>query len=1048
MANVRSPAAASSRSSAATHGAMEGPGARARAKAGGKKAARRATCPYINAQIVQVAERGDLDALLAKIDSFLPDMNLVNLSTALHRLAKMNASSLTTPQMPMSQRPVIQGLLACTRAALAKAEIGQASPHCQALSNITWSLATMQCPDIEIFRAAARMSLRHIAVFKPFELSAVLWAFAKMGSIDPPALQNATPLFQASASHISTNTELFSFRCLVMIVWAFGAAQFSDEALFRRVAAHMTGALNTAQCAELSNVAWSYAMLGVREERLMSEVSRRATQQLTVFKAADLCNLMWAFATLGCFEDSFVAASANALRGMELRPSQTATSLWSLSSTQPRHAAVRAAVAAIAPRCARTCETFEPQELATVALACARSFGGKDEGGISGALSRPVIDLFIKMLPFVVERLHRFPSQALADITTAYLAMGLGGNTNLYSALGREVCLRAHLLEPSALLLLMWNLPAAPRAACGPALACVFAEAARRFGTMRVKEVHEIIEICKAMVCLPGDSPALQPMDVLNICLSLSRKETWLSEEMHHTLFLDVRTRLLLDGSSMPWDCAASPSSQQNPSPQDQPVKVVAPQQKQQQQQPNQQHPRQHQKPHQQQQSQPQDVQVQRLLRNFQQQQQQAQQQPQQHRKQQEFPYQQQPHRVQEVISSPVRGGPEVRQVEQPRQPADAHFANRVNYAVKNTFVDLGNDVGEGSDDEEHPVKLPPPLDIIPSSVSSEKLEEYRVGYQKFRAGDALGARGEISTMSALDLVEAGGKASTADEVAEPATATRHAPEGAWNCAPDADGPSMSMGTPAISDEVSSQTGSLASRITKLLIGEEQLPPPLDFMPKVINLEKLASFRLDYQRFRAGHATGAKGEITSSTGASSSAAPAVIDDIALPPPLDIIPPTVSRDQLAAWRVGYQKFRSGDAHGARGEVAAATASDSALPTANRRSARHLSRTCSTCSDEVASSRGSLPPPVALSVKNTFVHIDVREGESGSDDDARPPLPPSLDCIPASVPPDVLEAYRHGYQRFRAGHASGAKGEVSSLVALDLFGLDGADGSRRG
>mmetsp|Transcript_12489 Transcript_12489/g.35760 ORF Transcript_12489/g.35760 Transcript_12489/m.35760 type:complete len:292 (-) Transcript_12489:325-1200(-) len=255
-----------------------------------------------------------------------------------------------------------------------------------------------------------------------------------------------------------------------------------------------------------------------------------------------------------------------------------------------------------------------------------------------------------------------------------------------------------------------------------------------------------------------------------------------------------------------------------------------------------------------------------------------------------------------------------------------------------------------------------------------------------------------------------------------------------------------SVGTPATSEAASSLTGSRASWITRLIAGEEQLPPPLDFVPKVIDLTKLTSFRLEYQRFRAGHASGAKGEIASSTNASSAVALGAVSGEALPPPLEIIPPSVPRDQLAAWRAEYQRFRAGEARGARGEVVAVAAVASDGPTGDGHRTRRLSRGNSTGSDAGGSPLGSLRPPMAMSVKNTFVHIDVHEGEEASDEEPPPPLPPSLDCIPSSVPPDVLEAYRQDYQRFRAGHASGAKGEVSALAALDLFGLDGSDGGR--
>ncbi|CAE7277348.1 Slc38a10, partial [Symbiodinium pilosum] len=42
---------------------------------------------------------------------------------------------------------------------------------------------------------------------------------------------------------------------------------------------------------------------------------------------------------------------------------------------------------------------------------------------------------------------------------------------------------------------------------------------------------------------------------------------------------------------------------------------------------------------------------------------------------------------------------------------------------------------------------------------------------------------------------------------------------------------------------------------------EEGLGPPLQFLPKDIELTELQAFRADYMKFRAGQATGARGEI-------------------------------------------------------------------------------------------------------------------------------------------------------------------------------------------
>jgi hypothetical protein len=100
--------------------------------------------------------------------------------------------------------------------------------------------------------------------------------------------------------------------------------------------------------------------------------------------------------------------------------------------------------------------------------------------------------------------------------------------------------------------------------------------------------------------------------------------------------------------------------------------------------------------------------------------------------------------------------------------------------------------------------------------------------------------------------------------------------------------------------------------------GSKQLPAPLDFVPQYISLECLQSYREDYQRFRTGNARGAKGEVSSRVSQVTDPEGGKVIK-RLPAPLDFIPPDISREKLEAYRTDYQGFRAGRARGAKGEV---------------------------------------------------------------------------------------------------------------------------------
>merc|ERR1712032_994712 len=91
-----------------------------------------------------------------------------------------------------------------------------------------------------------------------------------------------------------------------------------------------------------------------------------------------------------------------------------------------------------------------------------------------------------------------------------------------------------------------------------------------------------------------------------------------------------------------------------------------------------------------------------------------------------------------------------------------------------------------------------------------------------------------------------------------------------------------------------------------------------DFVPQHISLDNLQSYRMEYQRFRTGDASGAKGEVSNRVTQVTDPERGKVSK-QLPPPLDFIPADISREKLQVYRMDYQEFRAGRATGAKGEV---------------------------------------------------------------------------------------------------------------------------------
>mmetsp|Transcript_110287 Transcript_110287/g.355712 ORF Transcript_110287/g.355712 Transcript_110287/m.355712 type:complete len:116 (+) Transcript_110287:59-406(+) len=104
-----------------------------------RRVAKRLTCPFINTRIINAADSWELDLLIDVIVHFLPEMNLVNVTTALHRLAKMVSDySPSVPSTLLQKRHCIllSDLLSAILTALLKSEGRSSTTVTRALSTI------------------------------------------------------------------------------------------------------------------------------------------------------------------------------------------------------------------------------------------------------------------------------------------------------------------------------------------------------------------------------------------------------------------------------------------------------------------------------------------------------------------------------------------------------------------------------------------------------------------------------------------------------------------------------------------------------------------------------------------------------------------------------------------------------------------------------------------------------------------------------------------------------------------------------------------------
>jgi len=578
-----------------------------------------------------------------------------------------------------------------------------------------------------------------------------LWAFAKLGAIDPVAAECSAPFFIAATEFIIRRANQFTFRGLVMTAWAFATARHHDPRVFHSIALQMMPSISTANCQELANTAWSFSVAGINNDQFFQALAREAIPRLPEFKPLELSSILWSFASIGFLDEEFFDRAALAAQNLHLEAQQLANILWALSRMRPRHATTLNALLALLPTCTRLIMTFKPQELQQVALAAAKCFGHRagepdDEVAQVGRLLMPqqVTRFFMAALPVVMTRLYDYSGQSLANMANSFLAVQMGQGSGLFPALAREVLSRVSTLENSALLLLLRSLPEAPESAqVQNALAALFIEAAARLDHMQVREQQILARTCGRLLNV-SQSKVPSKEELRERCLLLANSP-WRVEASSSIGPLglsrarqagDPKTLLLVDRLEGFRDAdgfKGDPSM---------PISVVPPEGM-----------------AEADSAAPGDqwavpLTVQTTIR----------------------------HDARPVSAWDAKATEELRQSAEtaaarretearksteppsdgaawtPYDPASPEKAtNRWVCSVKNTFLDAVPDDETQADDLG--IQLPPALDFLPQGlmppeVSDEKLTQYRLSYQRFRAGDAIGAKGEVSESVSHDVTD------------------------------------------------------------------------------------------------------------------------------------------------------------------------------------------------------------------------------------------------------------------------------------------------------
>ncbi|CAE8610380.1 unnamed protein product [Polarella glacialis] len=203
-------------------------------------------------------------------------------------------------------------------------------------------------------------------------------------------------------------------RHLSGTLWSFATLKHNGPNL-DRVLEQTQQRLPEFTCIDMALTAWSIATLKMEPPGLYDKISKLAVPRMAEFQPQALANMMWATATLKKENDALVrnaavVASRHLDAGLEFKPHEYSTMVWSLVLTQAREECL---FSRISDHVVRRVTEFGPQELTNTAWAFA-SLGIRTSG------------LFEALGQECQKKLRHFNMQNLTNVAWAYTHLKVG----------------------------------------------------------------------------------------------------------------------------------------------------------------------------------------------------------------------------------------------------------------------------------------------------------------------------------------------------------------------------------------------------------------------------------------------------------------------------------------------------------------------------------------------------------------------------------------------------------------------------------------------
>eukprot|EP00434_Breviolum_minutum_P029296 symbB.v1.2.025911.t1/scaffold2550.1/size76503/5 len=313
--------------------------------------------------------RGVLEVVRVELDH----MNGVNLATALHRIARRcvenEADHSASSQQAINEvlsHPAFPALLEAveqrSKESLAGGrEAEEIHMPAQCASIVAWSLAWLHLRQSKLFIVLGELAAPRLAEFKPYEVTNMLWAYAKLKEWN-------AQLFSAVAARLCGRQKWeFKAQCLSVAAWSFTMMKWRDENLFQSMAEELSGQATLLKPQEISNTLWAFGKQKIAHKELFEALGWSAFELVwqARFKPKELANCLSAFARVGLSHPNLFNNAINMVirRTPDFTARQIASILWAYQRLEVDNRwelAVKVLSSVVA------CRTFSPEDLCLI----------------------------------------------------------------------------------------------------------------------------------------------------------------------------------------------------------------------------------------------------------------------------------------------------------------------------------------------------------------------------------------------------------------------------------------------------------------------------------------------------------------------------------------------------------------------------------------------------------------------------------------------------------------------------------------------------------